>query len=264
MLVYYSPAFVRQLTPSHAKDALRLLAEVYRRARSLWPLRPEDELGLENGETVTVRIDQIKELNLFDIQSIYAGGESWCLSKRNAKEGVIERQPLDVLAKSLQKDTYKVLKFWRVTNETKTSDDFYKNSMQRHVMHAVGRAVQQHMQVRAVALHSPDHVAARALGRRELCVPPIVALCTQCALRGAALGALSHLAADTRISSLAAKNAVVRARSCKQGQEQKSQPTQHGCIAEGLVNRSLQQLTARVGGAARAALRTEVPLATRS
>jgi len=145
VLVYYSPAFVRQLTPSHAKDALRLLAEVYRRARSLWPLRPEDELGLEN-ETVTVRIDQIKELNLFDIQSIYAGGESWCLSKRNAKEGVIERQPLDVLAKSLQKDTYKVLKFWRVMNETKTSDDFYNNSMHRHVMHAVGRAVQQHMQ----------------------------------------------------------------------------------------------------------------------
>eukprot|EP00966_Prymnesium_polylepis_P175826 4069743-Prymnesium_polylepis.2 len=39
VLVYYSPAFVRQLSPEHAKDALRLLAEVYRRARSLWPLQ---------------------------------------------------------------------------------------------------------------------------------------------------------------------------------------------------------------------------------
>jgi len=143
VLVYYSPAFVRKLTPEHARDALRLLAEVYRRARSLWPLKPE---GADE-DTVTVRIDQIKELNLLDIQSIYAGGESWCLSRRNAKEGVIERQPLDVLAKSLEQDTYKVLKFWRVMSETKTEDDFYKNSMQRHVMHAVGRALTQQLRV---------------------------------------------------------------------------------------------------------------------
>eukprot|EP00966_Prymnesium_polylepis_P175827 4069743-Prymnesium_polylepis.3 len=60
-------------------------------------------------ETVTVRIDQIKELNLLDIQSIYAGGESWCLARRNAKEGVIERQPLDVLAQwhAAEKNAYK-------------------------------------------------------------------------------------------------------------------------------------------------------------
>jgi len=144
VLVYYSPAFVRQLTPDNAKDALRLLAEVYRRSRSLWPLRPDDS---DETETVTVRIDQIKELNLFDIQSIYAGGESWCLSKRNAKEGVIERQPLDVLARSLQKDTFKVLKFWRVMGEAKSGEDFYKTSMQKHVMHAVGRAVAQQLRV---------------------------------------------------------------------------------------------------------------------
>ena len=156
MLVYYSPAFVRQLAPDHAKDALRLLAEVYRRSRSLWPLKPEAD---EEDSTVTVRIDQIKELNLFDIQSIYAGGESWCLSKRNAKEGVIERQPLDVLAKSLQKDTYKVLKFWRVMAETKTGDDFYKNSMQKHVMHAVGRAVQQ--QVASSQTHLSERIVFR-------------------------------------------------------------------------------------------------------
>jgi hypothetical protein len=55
-LVYYSPAFLRNLTPYHAKDGLRLLAEVYRRARALWPLRPEAEHG--DGDAVTVRIDQ--------------------------------------------------------------------------------------------------------------------------------------------------------------------------------------------------------------
>ena len=39
ILVYYSPAFVRSLSPHTAADALRLLAEIYRRARVLWPLR---------------------------------------------------------------------------------------------------------------------------------------------------------------------------------------------------------------------------------
>ena len=74
-LIYYSPAFLRQLTPQHAKDGLRLLAEVYRRARSLWPLRPDEDIG--DGDAVTVRVDQLKELKLFEIQSIYASGESW-------------------------------------------------------------------------------------------------------------------------------------------------------------------------------------------
>ena len=37
-LVYYSPAFIRTLAPAHAFEALRVLAEVYRRARGLWPL----------------------------------------------------------------------------------------------------------------------------------------------------------------------------------------------------------------------------------
>ena len=36
ILVYYSPAFVRSLSPHTAADALRLLAEIYRRARVLW------------------------------------------------------------------------------------------------------------------------------------------------------------------------------------------------------------------------------------
>jgi len=35
ILVYYSPAFIRSLTPRDADEALRLLAEVYRRSRTL-------------------------------------------------------------------------------------------------------------------------------------------------------------------------------------------------------------------------------------
>ena len=39
ILVYYSPAFVRHLAPSHTDEALTILAEVYRRSRELWPLQ---------------------------------------------------------------------------------------------------------------------------------------------------------------------------------------------------------------------------------
>ena len=40
---------------------------------------------------IQVRIDQIKELQLDDIQSVYSEGEYWLLSKRNELEAVVER-----------------------------------------------------------------------------------------------------------------------------------------------------------------------------
>ena len=83
-LVYYSPAFVRKLAPADTTAALTLLAEIYRRARKLWPL--EDAAS----STVTVRIDQIKELSLQEIQAVYGVGDSWLLSRRNDKEAVVE------------------------------------------------------------------------------------------------------------------------------------------------------------------------------
>jgi len=88
ILVYYSPQLVRSLTPDSASQALAILAEVhrhpyphgtrthpyptptvpepilaevYRRSRKLWPLTPLERLD-DDARTVTVRIDQIKEL----------------------------------------------------------------------------------------------------------------------------------------------------------------------------------------------------------
>ena len=55
-LVYYSPAFLRNMAPTQALEALRMLAEVYRRARRLWPLTRTQG----NDHAVTIRIDQIK------------------------------------------------------------------------------------------------------------------------------------------------------------------------------------------------------------
>eukprot|EP00326_Haptolina_ericina_P043239 CAMPEP_0181257476 /NCGR_PEP_ID=MMETSP1096-20121128/50265_1 /TAXON_ID=156174 ORGANISM="Chrysochromulina ericina, Strain CCMP281" /NCGR_SAMPLE_ID=MMETSP1096 /ASSEMBLY_ACC=CAM_ASM_000453 /LENGTH=613 /DNA_ID=CAMNT_0023355797 /DNA_START=93 /DNA_END=1934 /DNA_ORIENTATION=- len=106
-LIYYSPAFVRKLTPDSTENALALLAEVYRRARRLWPLDPNANT------TVTVRIDQIKELTLQEIQAVYAVGDSWLLSRRNDLEAVVERHPLDYMGELLKQgyDTT-VLKFY--------------------------------------------------------------------------------------------------------------------------------------------------------
>jgi len=106
ILVYYSPAFLRTLTPDEALPALGLLAEIYRRARQLWPSKP-DLTG-----SVTVRIDQVKELKLSEIQHAYSFGDTWVLTRRNDLEAVLERIPLDLLAER-PKDKTKVLKFWK-------------------------------------------------------------------------------------------------------------------------------------------------------
>ena len=92
-LVYYSPAFLRSLAPAHALEALRLLAEVYRRARQLWPLGTT----MGNAHAVTIRIDQIKELNLPDIKAVFTQGESWMLARKTDNEAVVERQSLELV-----------------------------------------------------------------------------------------------------------------------------------------------------------------------
>ena len=126
ILVYYSPAFVRFLAPGAALEALRLLAEVYRRARHLWPLKPLSDAAGESGggsgaaSHVTIRIDQIKELIVQDIRSVYSSGDSWLLTKRNDLEAVVERHPLEHMSELLQKGVpVAVLKFWAPNDGSK-------------------------------------------------------------------------------------------------------------------------------------------------
>ena len=147
ILVYYSPAFVRFLAPGAALEALRLLAEIYRRARHLWPLKPLSDTVGESGSTVggssvggssvgggsvggssvggaashvTIRIDQIKELTVQDIRSVYSSGDSWLLTKRNELEAVVERHPLEHMSELLQKGVQTaVLKFWAPNDGSK-------------------------------------------------------------------------------------------------------------------------------------------------
>jgi len=81
-LVYYAPALLQKVAISEMQGALGILAEVLRQARVLWPLSSS-----ACDESVTVRIDALKELDMQAIWKLQAG-ECWLLertSKRDAK-----------------------------------------------------------------------------------------------------------------------------------------------------------------------------------
>ena len=140
ILVYYSPAFVRSLTPDTAVDALQLLAEIYRRSRALWPLEPHPPGG-GNLHTVTVRIDQVRELTLSDIQSVYMFGDSWLLHRRNKLEAVVERQSLDKTAEMLpNRDEVQLLKFWRLRATSGDAASDLADRLRGSMLKAVARA----------------------------------------------------------------------------------------------------------------------------
>lgn len=114
ILMYYSPAFLRNLA-SDGKHlaALQMIAEIYRRTRSLWPLRPLEGTDTSRN-TVTVRIDQIKGLSLEAILDVYMHGNSWLVYKRNEQEAVVECHTINFMADLLQQGTAcAVLKFYR-------------------------------------------------------------------------------------------------------------------------------------------------------
>jgi len=62
LLVYYAPALMQKAGRKDPFGALRILAEVLRQARALWPLNDTDA-----EKTVLVRIDVLKELEVSDI-----------------------------------------------------------------------------------------------------------------------------------------------------------------------------------------------------
>mmetsp|Transcript_22896 Transcript_22896/g.70108 ORF Transcript_22896/g.70108 Transcript_22896/m.70108 type:complete len:779 (-) Transcript_22896:220-2556(-) len=118
ILVYYSPHLIRMLTPCSALEALVILAEIYRRARELWPLTSiqadDDETNDAPLNTVTIRVDQIKELTVEMIRAVYANGDSWLLCKRNKLEAVVECHAIDYISElTNQGSAAAVLKLWR-------------------------------------------------------------------------------------------------------------------------------------------------------
>jgi hypothetical protein len=124
-LVYYSPAFVRTNAPKNARIALRILAEVYKRARELWPLCA----STDNAHSVTIRIDQLRELNPAAIFAAYESGNTWLLTKKNDQEGVVENHGQSEIQELTQGGTvFALLRLWRIQR----SEDLGQSERSNH------------------------------------------------------------------------------------------------------------------------------------
>ena len=112
-LVYYSPAFLRNLAPTAPHNALRILAAVYRHARAMWPASAERQ-----GECVTVYVDALKACGSLDaVRSAHSHGGFWALVKKSEQEAVVERRALRDLPAMLREScpangAVEVLPFW--------------------------------------------------------------------------------------------------------------------------------------------------------
>merc|ERR1719291_855433 len=85
-LIYYGPAFLQNMGTDSPAAKIRMLAEIYRRARVLWPAQPE-----KVAQSVTIRIDCIKEISVADMCKAALSGDKWVIAKRNDTEAFVER-----------------------------------------------------------------------------------------------------------------------------------------------------------------------------
>mmetsp|Transcript_48883 Transcript_48883/g.114410 ORF Transcript_48883/g.114410 Transcript_48883/m.114410 type:complete len:844 (+) Transcript_48883:79-2610(+) len=85
ILVYYGPALLQDLRGDVPVSRLALLAEVYRCARALWPLR-EDQVA----KNVTVRIDAIKAISLTEIKATAEPYSMWLVVRENDNEATVQ------------------------------------------------------------------------------------------------------------------------------------------------------------------------------
>mmetsp|Transcript_68025 Transcript_68025/g.106354 ORF Transcript_68025/g.106354 Transcript_68025/m.106354 type:complete len:951 (+) Transcript_68025:74-2926(+) len=98
LLIYYGPAFLQSLGSDNAAKRLSVLAEVYRAARELWPLKLA-----QVAQCVTVRIDTIKGLSTSDIFETMKGGNAWVMVKHNEVEAFVEHSSTAKLNKFIAK-----------------------------------------------------------------------------------------------------------------------------------------------------------------
>jgi hypothetical protein len=85
-LVYYGPAFLQKMGNDRAVVKVSMLAEIYRSARVLWPAQEEHA-----AQSVTVRIDCIKDASVADMHQATLEGDVWLLVKHNESEAFVER-----------------------------------------------------------------------------------------------------------------------------------------------------------------------------
>jgi len=85
ILVYYAPALMQKAGSGNPRGTLRILAEILRQARALWPLI-EDAAN----DTITVRIDALKELEVSAISQL-TSGEVWTLEKTTSRDAEVKK-----------------------------------------------------------------------------------------------------------------------------------------------------------------------------
>lgn len=74
-LIYYAPALMQKNSSSNAEGALKVLAEIFRQARNMWPLQEE-----RADETVIVQIDMLKGFLVHELPELRQD-EHWVLKR---------------------------------------------------------------------------------------------------------------------------------------------------------------------------------------
>mmetsp|Transcript_2036 Transcript_2036/g.6165 ORF Transcript_2036/g.6165 Transcript_2036/m.6165 type:complete len:219 (-) Transcript_2036:165-821(-) len=87
-LVYYGPAFLQKAGLLDPLGALRILAEILRKARTMWPL-----MSSWAGATVVIRIDLLKAETV-QACSEPMPGEAWCLERVSERSCAVARANL--------------------------------------------------------------------------------------------------------------------------------------------------------------------------
>lgn len=107
LLVYYAPALMQKNCATDPDGALRVLAEVLKQGRHLWPLNDEAA-----GETVTLQIAALKGLDIQAIKALQAG-ECWTLCRNSSVNALAQK--INLLAEGQQQvleACTRILSFW--------------------------------------------------------------------------------------------------------------------------------------------------------
>lgn len=86
ILVYYAPAFMSKASKTDPASGLTILADIFRQARSLFP-----SSAARAGDSVIVRIDMLKDLDIRTIRESNTAGEVWVLGKTSNKDAQVRR-----------------------------------------------------------------------------------------------------------------------------------------------------------------------------
>lgn len=87
ILLYYGPALMQKAGSADPYNTMRIIAEIFRTARQLWPLSEDQQLA---DQTTILRIDALKELSAQEILDNHSQGKShYAILRNGQKDGQI-------------------------------------------------------------------------------------------------------------------------------------------------------------------------------